>query len=99
MSEAQTIRTPIIIETSRYRIAGNVAVPLGERLSDYANDPDRSFFAVTEARVAPLDYPERDRPVEFVLVARHEVGLISPGWDETEAVDHMAVWDLELAPA
>ena len=73
------MRTPVIVETSRYRIRGDVSVPTSERLSDYANAPARDFFAVTDAHIAPLTEPDRERRVGFILVARHEIGVILPG--------------------
>lgn len=78
MSERWT-QTPVIIETSRHRISGNVAVPEGARLSDYANETDRSFFALTDARLAPIAEPDRERPVGFMLVNRNEVGIVMDG--------------------
>lgn len=77
------IRTGITLETARYAIRGEVSVPVGERLSDYANDEARDFFALTNAYLAPLDNPERERHVGFILVARHEIGVMMPG-DVTE---------------
>ena len=73
------VRTPVIVETSRYRIRGNVTVPARERLSDYANAPERDFFALTDAHIAPLEAADRERRVGFILVARHEIGLMLPG--------------------
>lgn len=72
---------PLIIITDRHRIAGNVAVPTvgRNRLSDYANDPDRAFFAITDARMSPLDAPERVEQMNFVMVARRQIVLIMPG--------------------
>jgi hypothetical protein len=84
----ECVKTPVVMETSRHSITGNVAVPAGERLSDYANSADRTFFAVTEARIAPIAQPDRQRPLEFILVNRAEVGLITPGVvDERPPVD------------
>lgn len=80
-------RAPVVIETSRYRIRGLVAVPPESRLSDYANESGRDFFAVTEAQIAPLENPDRERRVGFILVARHEVGVILPGDEEEHPLD------------
>jgi hypothetical protein len=76
---SDTVKTAVMIETARYLITGNVSVPSETRLSDYANDCSRAFFALTEAALGPLDQPERGRQVDFLLVARHEVTLIAPG--------------------
>jgi len=72
---------PLIIHTDRHRITGTVAVPTvgRNRLSDYANDPDREFFAVTDALMAPLDAPDEVQAMDFVMVARRQVLLVMPG--------------------
>jgi hypothetical protein len=72
-------RTSVVIETTRYSITGQVTLPPHARLSDYANDVAREFFAVTNAHVAPLDQPERGRYAPFALVARHEIAMLYPG--------------------
>lgn len=83
-----TTPVPVVVETSRYRIRGSVAVPTEERLSDYANAGGRDFFAVTDALVAPLDNPERERKVGFILVARHEIGVMLPAELDEKPVEH-----------
>ena len=84
---ADAPRIPIVVETSRYRIRGTVTLGLHARLSDYANE-GRDFFAITDALVAPIDNPDREREVGFILVARHEVGVILPTAEEEDARDH-----------
>jgi hypothetical protein len=81
------VLTSVLIETDRHRIIGNVYVPAVDRLSDYANDPTRHFWSVTDAQIAPLDDPDRERSVDFVLVARHEILMIRPGWTEQRHLD------------
>jgi hypothetical protein len=83
----ETIKTAVMIETSRHQIVGNIALPTSDRISDYANDPTRRFWAITEAQIAPLDDPGKLREVDFVLVAAHEIGLIRPGWGTQKAVE------------
>src|SRR5688500_5322941 len=80
-------KTAVVVETSRYRVRGNVAVPTDARLSDYANEGRRDFSSVTEALVAPLDNPERERRVNFILVARHEIGVMLPADEEADLTD------------
>lgn len=80
----ETVRTAVVIETSRHRIRGNVSVADQQRLSDYVNELGRDFFAVTQAHIAPLDAPDRERAIEFILVARHEIAVILPGEAELE---------------
>jgi hypothetical protein len=81
------VPTAVLIETSRHHIVGNVSVPAVDRLSDYANDPGRHFWAITDAQIAPLDDPDRLRGVDFVLVARHEITMIRPGWTAQKHLD------------
>lgn len=78
MGSIRTTKVAVAIETSRHQIFGTVAVPTIARLSDYANDPMRKFWAVTDATIAPVDEPNRTRNVGFVLVASHEITMISP---------------------
>lgn len=68
----------VVIETARHQICGTVAVPAVSRLSDYANEPQRRFWAVTEAEVSSIEHPERARSVPFMLIAAHEISIISP---------------------
>lgn len=72
---------PLVIHTDRHRISGTVAVPTvgRNRLSDYANDPEREFFAITNARMSPLDAPDEVTEMDFVMVARRQVLLVMPG--------------------
>jgi hypothetical protein len=83
--DIDTVKTAVMIETARYLITGNVSLPPATRLSDYANDAARGFFALTDAALGPLDLPEHGRQVDFLLVARHEVTLIAPAVTPREA--------------
>ncbi len=79
---------PLIIQTDRYRITGTVAVPTvgRNRLSDYANDPEREFFAITDATLARLDAPDMVEQMDFIMVARRQILLVMPG-DHTTLLD------------
>lgn len=92
-------KTPVLIETSRHQIVGNVSVPSTERLSDYANDPGREFFAITEAQMAPLDDPDRLRDVDFILVNRSEIALLRPGWSRNAAMEQPPEFRVAFEPA
>lgn len=75
---------PLIIHTERHRISGSVAVPTvgRNRLSDYANDPEREFFAITDASISPLDAPDEIEKLDFIMVARRQIHLVLPGTAE-----------------
>jgi hypothetical protein len=88
--DTDTVKTAVMIETARYLITGNVSVPTDTRLSDYANDDARAYYALTEAALGPLDQPERGRHVDFILVARHEVTLMAPALTAQEPRLHAA---------
>jgi hypothetical protein len=90
--DPQASKTPVVIETSRYQIVGNVSVPSGMRLSDYVNEAKRVFFAVTEAQIAPLGDLDRERAAEFVLVNRQEIAVLLPAWEEQKAGVDRAAW-------
>ena len=81
----------VVIETARHQICGNVAVPAVSRLSDYANDPQRHFWAVTEAEITSNDHPDRARTVPFILIAAHEIGMISPINSDEPAAARLAM--------
>ena len=81
MESEHAVRLSVVIETSRHRIRGDVTVRTDGRLSDYANEPARQFFALTDAHIAPLENLQQERAVAFLLVARHEVGLLLPAAD------------------
>lgn len=74
----QMHKVAVVIETARHQICGHVAVPAVSRLSDYANDPQRRFWAVTDAEITVLEHPDRSREVPFLLIAAHEITMISP---------------------
>lgn len=79
--------TRVLLETDRYRITGTLALPrdgFRSRLTDYLNAAERSFLALTEVELAPLEgghEPER-RP--FLALALHRIVLAMPA-DEPSA--------------
>ena len=71
----------IVIETARYRIEGTVTLPregYRSRLSDFVNQRDRDFFAISDAQVTSLDGTEQPRDIGFVMVARSQIVLVRP---------------------
>ena len=70
----------IVLETDRYRISGKLTLPregYRSRLSDYVNQRDREFFAISEATVTALDSPDQVRQATFLMVARQHVRLMA----------------------
>ena len=75
-------REPIVIETVRYRIEGTLTLPregYRSRLSDFVNQRDRDFFAISDATVTVLDSTDSPWQVGFVMVARSQIVLVRPG--------------------
>jgi hypothetical protein len=74
-------REPIVIETVRYRIEGTLTLPregYRSRLSDFVNQRDRDFFAISDATVTVLDSTDPPWQVGFVMVARSQIVLVRP---------------------
>jgi hypothetical protein len=72
----------IILETDRWRIAGNLTLPAEgyrSRLSDYVNQRDREFFSIQDATLTSLDNPSNTEQLAFLMVARRHIRLIAPG--------------------
>ena len=74
----------IILETDRYRIEGKLTLPregYRSRLSDYVNQRDREFFAVSDATIVALD-TDSTRTAAFIMVARRHVTLVALASEE-----------------
>ena len=72
---------PVVLETDRYRIEASLTLPregYRSRLSDFVNQRDRDFFAISEATVTDLDAPDRVQRVPFLMVAREHIRLVTP---------------------
>jgi hypothetical protein len=75
----------VVLETDRYRIVGALTLPregYRSRLSDYVNQRDREFFAVSEATITALDDTESTRQAAFIMVARRHVTLVALASEE-----------------
>ena len=75
----------VVLETDRYRIVGKLTLPregYRSRLSDYVNQRDREFFAVSEATITALDDTESTRKAAFIMVARRHVTLVALASEE-----------------
>ena len=75
----------VVLETDRYRIVGALTLPregYRSRLSDYVNQRDREFFAVSDATITALDDTESSRRATFIMVARRHVTLVALAGEE-----------------
>jgi hypothetical protein len=75
----------VVLETDRYRIVGALTLPregYRSRLSDYVNQRDREFFAVSDATITSLDDTESTRQAAFIMVARRHVTLVALASEE-----------------
>lgn len=78
----------IVAETDRYRISGVLHMPRDgyrSRLTDYLNASERTFLALTDVELVPLDGGPADQ-VPFLALALHHVVLVRPaGVDESQS--------------
>jgi len=74
-------REPVVLETSRYRIAGDLTLPsegYRSRLSDYVNQREREFFSLEDVTLTPLNAPAETTKLAFLMVARRHVVFVTP---------------------
>jgi hypothetical protein len=74
----------IVVETDRYRISGVLHLPRDgyrSRLTDYLNGSERSFLALTDVEIGPLENggPTQRRP--FLALSLNHVVLVAPAED------------------
>jgi hypothetical protein len=77
--EQRVIR--VVLETDRYRIAGDLHMPregYRSRLSDYLNRGDDHFVPLANAQIRLLSDGEVVEEREFIAVARGHVTLAYP---------------------
>lgn len=75
----------VVLETDRYRIVGALTLPregYRSRLSDYVNQRDREFFAISDATITALDETESTRTAAFIMVSRRHVTLVALASEE-----------------
>lgn len=68
----------ICVETQRYRITGNLKLPRDgyrSRMTDFLNANERTFIALTDVEIAPIDGSEEPRREEFVTISRAQITL------------------------
>jgi len=70
-----------VFETARYRIAGTLSLPregFRSRLTDYLNASDRSFLALTDVEIVPLEGAHAPERHPFLALALRQVVLAIP---------------------
>lgn len=68
-------------QTARHRITGQLRLPADgyrSRLSDFLNSPERTFLALTDVSIAPLDGDGAEERHAFAAVAIDQVILAIP---------------------
>ncbi len=76
----QQRRERIHLETTRYRIVGEVTLSQNgfrSRVSDLLNASERDFIALTDVTVTPLDGGEGLQR-EFIAVSRQHIVYVAP---------------------
>jgi hypothetical protein len=76
--------TRVLLETDRYRITGTLALPregFRSRLTDYLNAAERSFLALTDVELRPLEGGQEPERRPFLALALHRVVLAMPAED------------------
>ena len=89
----------IIVETDRYRVTGVLHIPRDgyrSRMTDFLNESERSFLAMTDVEIAPLDgSPAEHR--SFVALSVAQIVLAMPA--ETTEQDAATAAHGAVAPA
>jgi hypothetical protein len=70
----------IVAETTRYRIEGILRLPRDgyrSRLTDYLNSGERSFIALTDVELEPIDGSEPKASHPFMALALRHIVLVS----------------------
>jgi uncharacterized protein DUF6812 len=71
----------IIIETARYRVVGVLQLPAqgyGRRMTDFLNAPERSFLALTDVEIVPLEGPGWVEQRAFLALSIEHIVLAMP---------------------
>lgn len=66
----------VVLETARYRIAGDITLPtegFRTRLSDVLNRSDTGFIPLVNVELTPAEGKAESRP--FVAVARNQIQI------------------------
>jgi hypothetical protein len=85
----------IIVETDRYRLSGVLHIPRDgsrSRMSDFLNESDRTFLAMTDVEIEPVDGREPPARRAFVAVSVDHIVIAMPADapEEDTAADALA---------
>jgi hypothetical protein len=72
---------PIVVETSRYRITGNLRLPRDgyrSRLTDYLNASERTFLPLTNVEIVSLDGSRDVERRAFIALSISQIVLAAP---------------------
>jgi hypothetical protein len=87
MAATEARHQRVVVETDRYRVEGDIALPLeGYRshLSDYLNRQDQEFLMLANAELNALDGSGRDWSTPVLMLARRHIRLVVPASHEGE---------------
>jgi hypothetical protein len=71
----------ILVETNRFRITGLVSLPRDgyrSRLTDYLNASERTFMALTDVEITPIDGGDAPERCEFLALALSQIVFARP---------------------
>lgn len=71
----------ILVETDRYRIVGVLRLPRDgyrSRMTDYLNASERSFLALTDVEITPLDGANPPERRAFVALSLQHIVVAMP---------------------
>ena len=71
----------VVVETDRYRVEGDVRLPLEgyrSRISDYINRPEQEFLTLINVELRSIDGSGRDWDTPILMLARRHIRLIVP---------------------
>jgi hypothetical protein len=79
----------IVLETGRYRITGTVRTPRDgyrSRLTDFLNSSERTFIALTDVELEPLNGTGSQQQRAYVAVSLSQIVLAMPADGAVEEV-------------
>ncbi|HNY49708.1 MAG TPA: hypothetical protein PLV50_01820 [Smithella sp.] len=90
MPAADMRRERIVVETDRYRVEGDITLPLEgyrSRLSDYLNRRDQEFLILLNVELNALDGSGRDWSTQVLMLARQHIRLVVPFGKSSDTIE------------